>query len=56
MRWFVVFVIALAALHSTLTEVVSESLVYACNEVTKRDPVDVQKLCERERKGKWWMN
>jgi hypothetical protein len=31
------------------------SVVYACSEVTQRDPVDVQKLCERERRGKWWM-
>jgi len=32
------------------------STVYACSEVTKSDPIDVQRLCERERRGKWWMN
>jgi len=56
LRVFFVFVVALIALHSALTEVVSEPSVYACRDVTKQDPVDVQKLCEREKKGKWWMN
>lgn len=32
-----------------------EPSVYACSEVTQSDPIDVQKLCERERRGKWWM-
>ena len=31
-------------------------VVYACSEVTKNDPIDVQQICEQERKGKWWMN
>lgn len=35
---------------------VEQSTVYACSEVTKRDPMEVQRLCERERRGKWWMN
>ena len=34
---------------------VEYSVVYACSEVTKQDPIEVQKLCEREKRGKWWM-
>ena len=34
---------------------VEYSVVYACSEVTQRDPIEVQRICERERRGKWWM-
>jgi hypothetical protein len=43
------------ALAAYIFNVHMEPSVYACSEVTKKDPADVQKICERERRGKWWM-
>ena len=32
-----------------------EPSVYACSEVTKRDPIEVQRLCAQDKRNKPWM-
>jgi hypothetical protein len=55
MKLIIMAVILLVALLSLVFTANSEPSVYACSEITKQDPVDIQKLCDKERRGKWWM-
>lgn len=55
MKAIAISLIMLGSLFAWIFYAHSETSVYACSEVTKQDPIDVQKFCERERRGKWWM-
>jgi hypothetical protein len=53
---FLLFCVAvMIALLAWVLNTQLEPSVYACSEVTQKDPIEVQKLCESARKGKWWM-
>ena len=52
----VISAIILIALFAWLFHAYSEVSVYACSEVTKQDPVDVQKLCAKAKRNRPWMN
>jgi hypothetical protein len=44
---FWVVVLAVATLYVVVKEVYEPKIVYACSEVGKDDPIDIQELCER---------
>lgn len=44
---FWVVVLLTATLYVVVKEVYEPDVVYACSEVDKNDPIDVQELCER---------
>jgi hypothetical protein len=43
------FVIAIFNLIDTSSQMAMRQDVYACSEVTKKDPIDVQKMCNRRK-------
>ena len=52
----VISAIILVALFAWLFHAYSEISVYACSEVDKQSPQDVQQLCAKARKNRPWMN
>jgi len=43
------FLIAIFNLIDTSSQIGMQEGVYACSEVTKKDPIDVQKICNRRK-------
>ena len=52
MLFFIVIMVAILAWF--LNNYVEPS-VYACSQVTKQDPIEVQRLCAQEKRNKSWM-
>lgn len=48
----VLIVCILVGIYIFTKYIYDPKIVYACSEVTKNDPIDVQKLCERLTKRK----
>jgi hypothetical protein len=55
MNWILACVICLMALFAYVLNDNIEPSVYACSDVAKRDPNEVQRLCDRARKNQPWM-
>ena len=55
MKITVISTIILIALFAWLFHAYSEVSVYACSEVNKQTPQDVQQLCANARKNRPWM-
>ena len=55
MNWLLCTVALMVVLFAYVLNNSTEQSVYACSEVTKSDPIEVQKLCDRARKSQPWM-